>query len=174
MGFFDWLFGGSSKANEIAEGAVQIGAAFLDQSDVFDNTVFTFSEITSFIYFESDYSLFVRKNPNRNAYVDAIADCFKVALRQSYGQESVEPHVIILNARNDLYGQMIRAKKEKSDIVEKLEFFLSQATTLGDYHHESESPLGLKGIMDSFQGKQEMVHFYTKMLIPYIKGRMLQ
>jgi hypothetical protein len=166
MGLFTRLFGGSDP---IGDRACKLVLGFLESSDEKEVTASTFTELFSFVYFEIDSVLFVRKIPARESIASSMVESYRHTLQTHFDPSNANTHEMVLNQRIEEYGAMLRSHRQKSDIVEKLDFYLSQASGLSEHHRDGESPVVLGDIFSMVGNRAGLTEFYKESLAPFIK-----
>jgi len=161
---------GNDKFPDYGDEACKLTLSFLTTSQYLKLSIFTFTELFAFVYFQMDYILFARKSSARLEINKLLMNSFiSVSLSQFKPHEELEISKLF-NKRTEEYGEMTRSYKETSDIVERLLFYLTQASARDDFIHSDDEHIVL---IDAFQSKDtgtEFYQFYISTLAPFIKN----
>lgn len=168
MSLLGKVFGRSSGSDTIGDQTCKLVLNFLESSGQHDLTASTFTELFAFVYFEIDSVLFGRKISARASIADSLSTSYSDTMQWRFGPHDEDKHLAMFDQRIQEYGAMLRSHKEKSDIVEKLDFYLNQASGLDDYHRDGESPVVIGDVFEMFGGRLGLTEFYTESLAPFI------
>jgi len=168
MSIFSDIGKRSSRPN-VGDATCDLIIQFLKVSTQLKASAFTFTELFSFVYFEIDSILYGRKIPARAAIAESLTDAYAETLRSQFKPMDENEHHQILMRRIQDYGQMFRARKEKSDIVEKLHFYLIQASRLDKYLIGDDSPIVIVDAFANMESHVALTQFYIGMLAPFIE-----
>lgn len=123
----------------------------------------------AFVYFEIDSVLYRHKIPARAAITESLSASYTDTLKSQFKSMEYNEHFRMLMHRIQEYGQMFRARKEKSDMVEILHSYLIQASLRGAYLVGDDSPIVLVDVFSEIESQTELTQFYVSMLAPFIE-----
>jgi hypothetical protein len=169
MGLFSKLFG-KPKSIKYGDEAGRLVQSFLNSSANLKFSAFTFTELFAFVYFEIDSVLYARKSSARQSIATSLSTSFLNILGSQFKNQNESAILEMLNSRIMEYGAMTRAHKEKSDMVEKLDFYLTQASKKGAFLQGTSSPIVLTGAFESLTARSELTQFYIAVLAPFVKS----
>lgn len=169
MNIFKKIFGGSRNSGGSNSNANELVLGFLKSSRGHKSSVYTYTELFAFIYFEIDSVLSARRMLCRQSFVQSLSEIYSDTLVSRFNINDVDKHISILNSRIKEYAEGHNSGKEKSEIIDGLGFYLDQASLKNDYQVLG-SPVMLGGNpMNMIMAKQELSNFYIKSLAPFIQ-----
>ena len=165
MSTFRKLFDNSSDTGTEACNLVQ---KFLSSAQGYKLSEYTFTELFAFLYFELDSVMSARKMESRRSIVNSLSTAYCATLESKFRVKNVDEHINMMKRRISEYAQDQNSGKERSDIVERLSFYLDQASIKNGYHVIGD-PLGLGDFFVSMNGKMELANFYIKLIAPFVR-----
>jgi hypothetical protein len=122
MSILSDIFGKRSSRPNIGDATCDLIVQFLEESTQYKASAFTFTELFAFVYFEIDSVLYRHKIPARATIAESLTTSYTDMLQSQFEPMEENEHFRMLMHRIQEYGQMFRARKEKSDMVDILHF----------------------------------------------------
>jgi len=166
------LRGGQNENEPFGYGGVvtDLILAFFEKNENLNLTLFTFTELYSFVYFEIvralslgqvtfDTLVIVSKN---------IIKTFHIALKQVFDVVNEKPYSEVFDERVAEYASMWKDGNDAVDILERVDLYLNQSSATNDFFQQGK-PLFIVGFAKSFSNKLALADFYSKVIVPYIE-----
>ncbi len=171
MSILSGIFGKRSRRPNAGDATCDLIVQFLEVSPQHKVSALTFTELFAFVFCEIDSVLYGRNIPARAAVADSLTAAYTDTLRTHLKLKPMEAmeHGQMLARRIQEYGKMFRERKEKSDIVEKLHFYLIQASRLDKYLIDDDSPIALVDVFADRESAEGLAVFYIHKLVPLIE-----
>jgi uncharacterized phosphosugar-binding protein len=128
-----------------------------------------FSELFAFSFFSIDRLLYTKQSTARNKITDTLYSTFDMVITKVFPNTDINYAHDFFDERVADYAEMIRAGKDESEILKKLNFYLSQANE-GNVYKSGESPIIIGNLTETFKQKIDINNFYFSYLTPLLNS----
>lgn len=163
------LFSKNRESESIGDQACKIVLDFLESSREYKLNPYTFIELFGFVYLEIDYSLYGYEVSSSDQITKELAKSYLMTMNRKFNNKDTKSILELLDKRVQEYGRIISSGQEHSEVVKKMEFYLSQASGLNEHCNE-KSPVLLGDVFSMMGGRLELTNFYTESLAPLIRN----
>jgi len=144
--------------------------AFFEENEALNLTVFTFTELYSFIFFDIVRTLiFDHINVDKRALVvKNIIETYYLVLKQVFDVANEKPYSEVFDKRVAEYISMGKDGEDTFDILERVDLYLNQSSATKAFFQQGD-PLFTVGFAKLIGNKLALSAFYSEVIMPYIE-----